>query len=109
MEWVITAFPPRPGMEARPQKGKGPARGDAMIRHTVRNLGKKIEHLSRYRIPITRSLDLLESRARTLEEVVVIEVMRESLREMARERAVTAVQADSSSRTARMPAMALRR
>jgi hypothetical protein len=78
-----------------------------MIRHTVRDLAKKLEQLSRHQIPIARSLDLLESRARTVEEIVVIEVMRESYEEMAL--AGSAVQADSSSRTARMPAMAFRR
>ena len=83
-----------------------------MIRHTVHNLARKLEHLSSYQIPITRSLDLLERRARTIEEIVVIEVMRESFREMASHAAPGAMatdQADSSVRTARMPAMALRR
>ena len=83
-----------------------------MIRHTLHNLARKLEHLSSYQIPITRSLDLLERRARTIEEVVVIEVMRESFRELAShvaQGAMQSVQADSSVRTARMPAMALRR
>lgn len=83
-----------------------------MIRRTVQSLAKKIEHLSQYQIPIQRSLDLLEQRARTIEEIVVIEVMRESYLEMASDVAHTAMldgQADSSSRTARMPSMAFRR
>jgi hypothetical protein len=96
-------------MEAEPRRRKDPQGGDVMIRHTVRDLAKKLEQLSRYQIPIARSLDLLESRARTVEEIVVIEVMRESYEEMALGLAGSAVQADSSSRTARMPAMAFRR
>lgn len=80
-----------------------------MIRTTVKNVSKKLEHLSRYEIPFTRSLDLLESRARTLEEMIVIEVMRESYREVREKWSGIAVHADSNSRTARIPAMALRR
>lgn len=83
-----------------------------MIRSTVHNLARKIEHLSQYQIPIKRSLDLLEQRARTIEEIVVIEVMRESYLELASDvaqPAMRAIQADSSSRTARMPSMAFRR
>lgn len=83
-----------------------------MIRRTVNSLAKKIEHLSQYQIPIQRSLDLLQQRARTVEEIVVIEVMRESYMELASGAAQAHMQldqADSSSRTARMPSMAFRR
>jgi hypothetical protein len=98
-------------MDAKPSEER-PAQGDAMIRRTVHSLAKKIEHLSQYQIPIQRSLDLLEQRARTIEEIVVIEVMRESYLEMASEvahRSLHEAQADSSSRTARMPSMAFSR
>jgi hypothetical protein len=83
-----------------------------MIRRTVHSLAKKIEHLSQYEIPIQRSLDLLQERARTIEEIVVIEVMRESYLELASNVGHSALrenQADSNSRTARMPSMALSR
>ena len=83
-----------------------------MIRHTVRSLGRKLEQLSNHRIPMSRSLDLLEERARSVEEAVAIEVMRESYLELASEvgqRAMKSDQADSRARTARMPSMALSR
>jgi hypothetical protein len=80
-----------------------------MIRSTIRSVARKLEHLTRYDIPIDRSLELIESQARSIEEVVVCEVMRESYQEMAREVPSFAIHADSSSRTARTPVMALRR
>lgn len=79
-----------------------------MIRNTVKNVAKQLEHLSHYEIPLERSLDLLESRARTVEEMIVIEVMRESYQEV-REQWVAPHHAEATSRTARMPAMAFRR
>jgi len=80
-----------------------------MIRNTIRTIARKLEHLSRYEIPVGRSLDLIEAQARSIEEVVVCEVMRESYQEIARNVPSFAFHADSSSRTARTPAMALRR
>ena len=79
-----------------------------MIRTTVKNIAKKLEHLANYDIPVNRCLDLLESQARTIEEMIVIEVMRESIYEV-KDQLGGAVQADSTSRTARTPSMALRR
>lgn len=79
-----------------------------MIRETVRQVAEKLEHLNQYDIPLERSFDLLGSRARSVEELVVIEVMRESLQEV-RAQMAARYQADSSSRSARMSAMALRR
>lgn len=79
-----------------------------MIRKTMHNIAKKLEHLLSYDIPAGRSFDLLESRARTVEEMVVIGVMRESYEELKRQN-MPPLQADSSSRSARMPSMALSR
>ena len=80
-----------------------------MIRNTIRTVARKLEHLSRYDIPVERSLDIIETQARSIEEVVVCEVMRESYQEIAQQVPSFAVHADSSSRTARTPAMAFRR
>ena len=80
-----------------------------MIRHTVQRTAKKLDHLLSYDIPLSRVFDLLASRARSVEELVVVEVMRESSVEMAKESMELAVQADSNSRSARMPSIALRR
>jgi hypothetical protein len=80
-----------------------------MIRNTIRNVARKLEHLSHYDIPVERCLDLIESHTRSIEEVVVCEVMRESYQEIAQQVPSFAIHADSSSRTARTPAMAFRR
>ena len=82
---------------------------DPMIRHTMRRVAKKLDHFLSYDIPIARSFDMLEAHARTVEEMVVIEVMRESYKEVREEASKRAVQADSRSRTARMPSIALSR
>ena len=79
-----------------------------MIRDTVKTIAKKLEHFTQYDIPVSRCLDLLESQARTIEEMVVIEVMRESIYEV-RGELPAALQADATSRTARMPSMAFKR
>ncbi len=80
-----------------------------MIRRTMHNVAKRLEHLLNYDISLSRSFDLLESRARTIEEMIVIEVMRESYREMKNEQMGTVIHSETSSRSARMPSMAFRR
>ena len=80
-----------------------------MIRNTVHSVAKKLEHLLNYDIPVERSFQLLAGRARSVEEMVVVEVMRETYRELQNNRPGMAAQADSSSRSTRMPEMALRR
>ena len=49
-----------------------------MIQETVNEIGRKLERLTRRQVPINRSFDMLERKAHSLEELVVIEVMRES-------------------------------
>ena len=49
-----------------------------MIQETVRAVGRKLERLTRRQVPINRSFEMLERKAHSLEELVVIEVMRES-------------------------------
>lgn len=53
-----------------------------MVRDTVQKMGRHLENLAEKRIPIGVSFDLLGRRARSIEEVIVIEVMREAYAEM---------------------------
>ncbi len=48
-----------------------------MVRTTVRQVGQRLEKLTERQIPLNRSFEVLERKAKTLEEMVVIEVMRE--------------------------------
>lgn len=81
-----------------------------MIRHTVKRVGSQLEQLAERGVTMTRAFDILVAKSRSIEEVVVIEVMREVHQEMiAREEAAAERQADSSTRSARMPSMALSR
>ena len=52
-----------------------------MIKNTVKRIGDDLEKLANKRIPLATSFKLLEQRASTVEELVVIEVMREALNE----------------------------
>ena len=79
------------------------------IRHTVLNMGRQLEQLVSNQVQMTRAFDLMAKRAKSVEEMVVIEVMREVYQEYQQERAITDVQADSNTRSARIPAMALSR
>ena len=51
-------------------------RGDLMIQNTVHSVAKKLQHLLHYDISVERSFQLLSGRARSVEEMVVVEVMR---------------------------------
>lgn len=80
-----------------------------MIRKTVRQVGKQLERLIDHGIPTNRAFDILCYKASTIEEIVVVEVMREVFQEDADGELMQAAYADSSTRSARMPAMALSR
>lgn len=48
-----------------------------MIKNTVAKVGRNLGRLMDRRIPVTASFSILEKRAKTIEEIVVLEVMRE--------------------------------
>jgi hypothetical protein len=88
-----------------------------MIRQTVQHLGSQLERLAGQDIGMTRAFDILSGKARSIEEIVAVEVMREVYLEQCRQRDDEALPpgvyvgayADSSTRSARMPSMALSR
>ena len=57
-----------------------------MVRKTVHRVGRHLEILAGKQIPIQHSFDLLERRARSVEEAIVVEVMREAYAEVALDR-----------------------
>ncbi|HEX7927132.1 MAG TPA: hypothetical protein VF678_06040 [bacterium] len=79
------------------------------IRRTVNDIGRKLEQLCDNHVSISRAFDLLATRSKTIEEMVVIEVMREVYQEYVEDRTMNEIYADSKTRSARMPAMALSR
>lgn len=48
-----------------------------MVRSTVGKVGRNLERLVSRRLPVSASFNILERRAKSVEELVVIEVMRE--------------------------------
>ena len=81
-----------------------------MIRSTVNRIGRQLEQLSNNGVPINRCFDILSRKAHSIEELVVVEVMREVQSELRRSGDVMAAgYADSSTRSARMPSMAFSR
>lgn len=48
-----------------------------MVRTTVGKIGRNLERLTNKRLPVNASFNILERRAKSIEELVVIEVMRE--------------------------------
>jgi len=80
-----------------------------MIRRTVQRMGKRLQSLAEHDVPMTRAFDILAAKARTIEEIVVVEVMREVYEEMMDGEMTRLAYADSSTRSAWMPAMALSR
>ncbi len=56
-----------------------------MVKRTVKKIGQELENMSRRNIGPALALDLLERRSRSVEELVVIEVIREVLREAHRD------------------------
>lgn len=79
------------------------------IRRTVHNIGRQLEQLAGNHISLNRAFDILAKKSQSIEEMVVIEVMREVYQEYLEQRDIAALQADSKTRSARMPAMALSR
>lgn len=79
-----------------------------MVTATVKRVGRKLERLVERRIPLPQALSLLERKAGTVEELVVIEVMREVNRELPVRPGFYAF-TDSSARAARMPVVSLSR
>mgnify|MGYP003573241787 CR=1 FL=1 len=53
-----------------------------MIEQTVTRIRKQLEILAESDIPMARGLDLLEATTQDLEEIVIINTMRESLEEI---------------------------
>ena len=54
-----------------------------MVRSTVGKVGRNLERLMNKRLPVGASFSILERRAKSVEELVVIEVMREVYGELA--------------------------
>ena len=80
-----------------------------MIRRTVRKVGKQIEQLAERGISMGTAFDILARKAGSIEEIVVVEVMREIHNDLVEGQGVWADYAESSTRSARMPSMALSR
>lgn len=78
-----------------------------MINNSVKKIGDQLERLMDRDISITRAFDIIAKKSSSIEEIVVIEVMREVYAEMTENQA--AIYADSKSRSARMPSMAFNR
>lgn len=53
-----------------------------MVRTTVGKIGKQLEELAESHLPLEASLRMVERKASTVEELVVIEVMKEVILEM---------------------------
>ena len=54
-----------------------------MVRTTVGKVGRNLERLVSRRLPVSASFNILERRAKSVEELIVIEVMREVYGELA--------------------------
>jgi hypothetical protein len=80
-----------------------------MIRRTVQRIGRQLEQLVDREVPLTRAFDILSAKSRSVEEIVVVEVMREVYQEIVDGELLPEIYADSSTRSARMPAMAFSR
>ncbi len=104
------------GMEPpSPYRTKPPAGLEALmkeifqIRRTVNRLGRQLEQLAGNQIALNRAFELLSKKAQTVEEMVVIEVMREVYQEYEEQRTIAGIYAGSNTRSARMPGIALSR
>jgi hypothetical protein len=87
--------------------------GDVIhIKRTVQRLGHQLERMADKDISMATAFDILAKKAASIEEMVVVEVMREVYLEMQENGVhllISRNQADSSTRSARTPAMALSR
>jgi hypothetical protein len=79
------------------------------IRRTVNRIGSQLQQLCQNHISLNRAFDLMAKKAQTVEEMVVIEVMREVFDEYQEDRDIRELQAGSNTRSARMPGIALSR
>lgn len=80
-----------------------------MIRRTVQKMGKQLEQLSERGISLNTAFDILSRKAGSIEEIVVVEVMREVYQEADMHDGITANYTDSNALSARMPSMAFSR
>lgn len=71
-----------------------------MIRNSVRKIGKELESLARKDVPLAVSLEIVARRTKSVEELVVIEVIREVCAEMHEPFDLYAHYAESRSRSA---------
>jgi hypothetical protein len=88
---------------------EGPMKEIFHIRRTVHRIGRQLEQLATNHIGLTRAFELLAKKAQSVEEMVVIEVMREVYQEYENQRFIQSLYADSNTRSARMPEIAFNR
>ncbi len=79
------------------------------IRRSVHRIASQLEQLATNHIGLNRAFELLAKKAQTVEEMVVIEVMREVYQEYEEQRSIRDIHADSNTRSARIPAIAFSR
>ena len=79
------------------------------IRRTVHRIGTQLEQLCNNHVQLNRAFEIMAKKAQTVEEMVVIEVMREVYQEHEQQRAIQDIYGESSTRSARIPAMAFSR
>ncbi len=80
-----------------------------MVRNTIRRLSKQLEQMTDREISMNRAFDILLKKANSIEDIVVIEVMREVYLEILEGEMALLSYADSSTRSARIPSIALSR
>jgi len=80
-----------------------------MIRRTVQKMGKQLEQLSEKGVTLNTAFDILSRKAGSIEEIVVVEVMREVYQEVDMHDGISANYADSNTLSARIPSMVLSR
>lgn len=80
-----------------------------MVRNTIRRLSKQLEQMTDREISVNRAFDILCKKAQSIEEIVVVEVMREVYLEILEGEMAILSYADSSTRSARIPSIALSR
>jgi len=80
-----------------------------MIRKTVQKIGRKLEQMTDREISMSRAFDILSKKAGNIEEIVVIEVMREVYQELLEGELSILTYPAPKTRAARTPLMALSR
>lgn len=80
-----------------------------MVRNTIRRLSKQLEQMTDREISMNRAFDILFKKANSIEDIVVVEVMREVYLEILEGEMAILSYADSSTRSARIPSIALSR